>query len=402
MTKTNINANLTRRSWLKRAGMGVGGIVVVATGGAVWRMADQGLLRNANPALEAWDDYADGKYKGPLAVIAAGVLAANPHNMQAWIFAASPTRIAVYVDTSRSLGAMDPGDRERMMGIGCALENMLHAAPAHGFTPALSLFPDQSQRDLVAAFDLRQIEPAPTPISEAIAHRKTNRRAYDPARSLDTRLIEAWQTAAAATDLQVLIADRETDLWQEMSSLTVEATEHIIADAHMSHDGHVWFRHDQDRIDRERDGVTLPTSGIPRWMEIAARTLPPLPEGVTQNAWLNSTQSVHLPTSAAVGTIMVAEADFYDDRTMIAAGRLWQHLHLIATTMGADMHPMNQIPERIAREGRSDQSTGLTDKVRTALGDSGDLPAFFFRAGYGAQDVPHSPRRTVDMVTRPI
>jgi len=79
------------------------------------------------PAYSAWRDWQAAS--GPEALVAAAVLAANPHNSQAWTFRTEANAIDLYAVLSRSTGALDPFGRERYVGLGCALENLLLAAP---------------------------------------------------------------------------------------------------------------------------------------------------------------------------------------------------------------------------------------------------------------------------------
>lgn len=107
-------------------------------------------------AYDAWDDWERGS--GAMALVSAAILAANPHDTQAWLFGVSPTSIDVFADRSRSLGSIDPFARELYTGLGCALENLMQAAPAHGLRAALTLVPTAGQPVHAARIDL---EPGP-------------------------------------------------------------------------------------------------------------------------------------------------------------------------------------------------------------------------------------------------
>ena len=77
-------------------------------------------------AYAPWRLWDDPSIRGtPLALVAAGVLAANPHDTQPWLFAVSADAIEIFADLSRNLGAMDAYLREMHLGLGCAIENML-------------------------------------------------------------------------------------------------------------------------------------------------------------------------------------------------------------------------------------------------------------------------------------
>ena len=64
----------------------------------------------------------------PLALARATILASNAHNAQPWLFNVSDSRIELYADAGRNLGAADPYLREMHLSLGCALENLIIAA----------------------------------------------------------------------------------------------------------------------------------------------------------------------------------------------------------------------------------------------------------------------------------
>ena len=83
----------------------------------------------------------DDDVEGPLVLVKAAILAANPHNTQPWLFQVTESHIEVFADISRHLGAMDVYMREMHIGLGCAVENMLLAAKAYGYETQLALSP---------------------------------------------------------------------------------------------------------------------------------------------------------------------------------------------------------------------------------------------------------------------
>lgn len=78
-------------------------MLVLSTGGLSYRAYDSGVLETGKGgAYDAWDDWEQGA--GPLALVSAAVLAANPHDTQAWLFRVSPSSVDVFADRGRSLG----------------------------------------------------------------------------------------------------------------------------------------------------------------------------------------------------------------------------------------------------------------------------------------------------------
>src|SRR5450432_482592 len=141
----------SRRKVIALAGTGA---FVLVVGGGVWRAADQGVFSTGEgPAYEPWDDWRTTT-RGPLDLVRAAILAANPHNSQPWLFHVTQTQIDLFADYRRNLGTVDPFLREMHIGLGCALENLLLAATANGYITQVTFLPDAADATLVARIGL--------------------------------------------------------------------------------------------------------------------------------------------------------------------------------------------------------------------------------------------------------
>jgi len=390
----------TRRGFLKTLGIGAGALTLVAVGGGLYRAHDQGLLRIEDPSLEAWRRYDGGVYSGPLALVAAAVLAANPHNTQPWIFKVEEREIRLYADFDRALGTMDPFERELYIGLGCALENIAVAAPGAGLEADITMMPQPGERRFAARISLSPAAPGTHPHAGVLSKRRTNRGPYDIGRPVAAEHITALSGVAGAELCRVMLFRRGTDEAKHFAAATNAATEAIVADHQMVDDSSRWFRYDQDKIDEERDGVTMHTVGLSPIVEVVARMMPPLSGHAAHESWIGSTREVHLATADHVGVIAVRTGDLFNDHTSLQAGRVWQRFHLEATTRGIAAHPMNQVPEQIARDRQLQRGDGTLAKFIKPLKMEGWAPTFMFRIGHAAQATPHSPRRTAEMVVK--
>jgi len=154
---------MTRRSFLTGAGV----VTVLVAGGGVWRASDRGVFSvGEGLAYEPWKNWRGDAGDGALALVRAAILAANPHNTQPWLFRVSKSRIELYLDTKRNVGALDPFLREEHIGLGCALENLMLAARAGGYDASLNLLagklatiPAEPKPKLVARIDLAPGKP---------------------------------------------------------------------------------------------------------------------------------------------------------------------------------------------------------------------------------------------------
>src|SRR5437660_1179645 len=134
---TPLAGTLSRRGFLRTAGCAAGGAIVLAAGGLGGRAWAQGVFGNlyAGPAFEPWRDWRRGRHQGSLALVAAAILASNPHNSQPWLFRVGERHVELFADPSRHLGTIDPFRREMHLGLGCALENIAVAARGLGYRP---------------------------------------------------------------------------------------------------------------------------------------------------------------------------------------------------------------------------------------------------------------------------
>ena len=188
---------ISRRNFLK----GAGAVTVLVVGGGVWRAVDQGVFSaGQGPAYEPWHNWQDDIVDGPLVLVKAAILAANPHNTQPWLFQVTASRIKVFADISRHLGAMDVYMREMHIGLGCAVENMLLAAKANGYAAQLALSPGdltelnpKSKMALAATINLSPGEKSAPNLYEAIPNRHTDRAAYDETRPVSTADLEKFK-----------------------------------------------------------------------------------------------------------------------------------------------------------------------------------------------------------------
>ena len=123
------------RSHSRRQTLRLGSALTLVLAGGRTRTANaEGQILPEGDAYAPWGLWNEPTLRGtPLALVAAAVLAANPHDTQPWLFRIGDDAIEVLADLSRNLGAMDAFVREMHLGLGCAIENMLVAAGPNGY-----------------------------------------------------------------------------------------------------------------------------------------------------------------------------------------------------------------------------------------------------------------------------
>src|SRR6266511_41559 len=205
------DAKMSRRKFLELAGSG---IAIVVVGNTVWRAFSNGVFSSGQgPAYEPWKDWKieSEQGTGPLSLVASAILAANAHNTQPWLFVVKPDRIDLFADTKRNTGTLDPYLREMYEGLGCALENLVLAAQAKGYTYNLKLMPNPSSKTHVASISLitnaknnqnrsgnnNTTTTISSSLSESLSlyneipHRHTNRGPYDKNKSVTQNILQS-------------------------------------------------------------------------------------------------------------------------------------------------------------------------------------------------------------------
>jgi hypothetical protein len=379
----------TRRGFLRLA---AGGVATVAVGAAVAGDAyavDRGVFASGSgPAYAPWGQWDQGA--APLLLVRAAILAANAHNAQAWRFSLTSRRIEVYDDVARTLGTVDTYRREIHLSAGCAIENLAIAASATGLVPTVTLAPT-GDRTLLASVDLAPGTQTISDLYRAIPHRHTDRGAYQTGRTLAADVPRGMDALVDSSDVHLLWL-LDTAQRARFSDLTVAATEAFIGDTKQSSDDYAWYRGTWAQVKQHRDGVTVDASGLSPLLRSLGKVIPAT-RSSNDSYWLSGTRDRQLPTASGFAVLLVRDAADITQR--LAAGRIYQRLHLWATTRGLAMQPLNQTIERAERERATTGPGPIGVGLAELVGEPAWQPVMPFRIGYPTAPAPASPRRDV-------
>jgi nitroreductase len=375
-----------RRTVLKSAA----GVTVLIAGGGAWRAYDQGVFATGEgPAFSPWRAWPpDVTRDGPLALVGAAILAANPHNTQAWRFEIADDRIDLLSDSERSGGALDPFLREQTIGLGCALENLVLAAEASGYEPGIAPFPDDARPDLVARIALSPGEARSSDLFQAIPHRHTNRGPYRKDRPIGADLLESMTglvTDPESVSLRWFVTAAER---AQIAEAVIAANKAIDEDREQADETRAWFRTSWDDIQSRRDGLTIDTGGVSSLTRVLGKIIPGrfVPLSIPEEP---------IRTTPAFGLIVAKDATARTQQ--LDGGRFWQRMQLFAASHGLSMQPVDSPLVRADRE----TSLGLSPVFGTAMATiAGDewQPLLPFRIGYAQRKAELSPRRPVSAV----
>jgi hypothetical protein len=396
-----------RRSFLKGAGV----VTVAVVGGGVWRAYDQGVFSvGEGPAYQPWKDWRSAANDGPLALVRAAILAASPHNTQPWLFKVTNSSIELYIDSARNVGALDPFLREEHIGIGCALENLMLAAPANGYIASATLLPGklgpipaEPKPQLLAHVDLYRTHRAlvigkreESELYNAIPQRHTNRSPYHPDKQIPSDFIDALShLTGGEPDVKIFLFTAESDR-KKIAEISSAANAEIYSDPQVQEGSERWVRLKWSSVQKYRDGLTIDAFGLPPVTAAIAKMM--TPEMFRQVA-SRTTRNMYADLMLSAPLIgFIAVRDRYDQEQCLRAGRIWQRAHLFATTRGLAARPSNEAVEMVDHEKALGRPASRVSLLNEITGDPAWQPTFVFYTGYPTLPAHMSPRRPVQAV----
>lgn len=361
-----------RRTFLKASGA----ITIWAAGGQVWRAFGQGLPEvGEGPAFELWRTWRRDSREGPLALVHAAILSANAFNTQPWLFRIGDSKIELYADISRNLGAFDPYLREMFFSLGCALENLCLAAPPNGFKVSLSLIPGEivaptsnPKPELAARVELFKGPRMSSELFDAIPHRHTNRNAFDVARTVSPKFIDILANIAGKDeDVRLFLYTAEAER-KAITEIIWEASTRLFSDPNVQRGTNPWYRATIEQLQRFRDGAYVGDSDLKSYVD-------------------------QMMSGRLFGLIAVRER--YDRPQTIRAGRVWQRAHLLATAHGLAARPANGAVEIIDHERQLNLEPQTAAKLARLTSDASWQPTFMFYMGHPTIPARASARRSM-------
>ena len=391
---------MRRRVFLKSAGV----VTIAVVGGGVWRACDQGVFSTGQgPAYEPWKNWRDEANEGPLALIRAAILAASPHNTQPWLFKISNSTIELHIDTRRNVGALDPYLREEHIGMGCALENLLLAAAANGYTAnttippgKLAAIPAEPKPKLVARVEISPGKREESELYRAIPLRHTNRAPYDTQKGIPADFVDALRRLSSdAADTRLFLFTGEAER-KKIVKASSAANSELYSDAAVQEGSAQWVRLKWRSVQKFRDGLTIDAFGLPPFENALAKMMTP---GMLARAASRSEKNGYAQLMLSAPLIgMIAVRDRYDQEQCLRAGRIWQQAHLLATARGLVGRPCNELVEMVDHERALGKPASCLALLNEITGDAAWQPTFVFYMGYATLPAHASPRRPVQAV----
>lgn len=309
-------------------------------------------------------------------LVASAIKAASSHNTQPWKFRLEPGRITVLPDTARRCPVVDPDDHHLFVSLGCAVENLVIAAPSIGLHAEASC----DERTGEIGVDLRAAPISTPELLPAIDWRQCSRSQYDGSAltPAQTRLLEEAGRGDGVS-VRLLFGERALE---QVAQYVVAGNTTQFADLDWRRELRHWVRFNARAARAAGDGLYGPSMGSPAVPDWLGQLFMRLAFSAKSQ---NRKDSLHVRHSSAVA-VFVSEHN--DKRHWVEAGRCYERLALQATALDLRTAFVNQPVEVAALRAQFAAHLSLSPSER---------PDLLVRIGRGPR-MPRSFRRPVDAV----
>jgi hypothetical protein len=304
-------------------------------------------------------------------------LAPSSHNTQPWKFRVRQDSITILPDFSRRCPVVDPDDSHLFKSLGCAVENLVHAAAAQGFSADVRFDP---REDGVVVLLSRNASARATSLYQAIAKRQCAKTAYDgtPLAATELEVLEkAGERQGVRAIMLLSEAQKDTVIDYVTRGNLAQLTDRSFRDELVS-----WIRFNPGEALRTGDGLSGRTSNqpaLPNWLAKWIIGLVLTPKGQAE------TDARNIRSSAGVA-VFVSSRD--DKAAWVEAGRAYERFALQAASFSVRTAFINQPIE----------VRPLRPQFESWLGLDGEHAQLIVRFGHGPM-APYSLRRPIDDVT---
>lgn len=333
-----------------------------------------------NAVAQTWRAFDDRRTGGAFQreLVRYATLAPSSHNTQCWRFALEEHAITIAPDFARRCPAVDPDDHHLFVSLGCATENLVTGALAHGLASTVRFDPAGGGSVRVA---FAPTAPSRTARYAAIPLRQCTRGPYDGT-SLSSAELQALAAAGTEPGIEVLFLTGHAQM-EQVLALVIAGNTHQIADRAFMAELRSWIRFSDAEAVRTRDGLFSRASGSPTIPQALGNLL----LGYVYTAkGENDKYAAFVRSSAGIAVFSSAASD---KPHWVEAGRCYQRFVLTATALGIRTAMINQ-PVEVA---------SIRPQLASALGLGTRRPDLVVRFGRGPE-MPRSLRRPVGAVLR--
>ena len=187
-------------------------------------------------------------------------LAANSHNTQPWKFRIAENTVDILPDFTRRTPVVDPDDHHLYVTLGCATENLVIAANAHG-RPAKTTVQRDAAGDFFIRITLGHGERRDGTLCDAIPMRQSTKSEYDGT-PLSAAELHRLEECAAREGVDVLLITERRRLDQALKLIQAGNSAQM-DDPDFVDELKSWIRFSAKTSIKKADGLSGPSTGNP-------------------------------------------------------------------------------------------------------------------------------------------
>ena len=270
-------------------------------------------------------------------IIKAGISAPSGGNSQPWKFEVRGDEITVIALPLKDHPVLNFRYRGTWVAHGALIENIKIAASEYGYEARIDIFPDKTDKNVVAHILLVKSEIKPSILYESITRRVTNRKPFALAPLTASERSELLG-AKGELDAEVILKEKPEELMSLGKAMSVNET--VMLENNLLHS--LFFKEVvwNEREEREKGGgllvKTLELKPPQRFMLGLCRRwlVMNLLNKLGMARLIAKDNAKVYASAAAMGVIVVRD----DDQAFVTAGRAMERIWLMATHMGLSFH----------------------------------------------------------------
>ena len=358
---------ISRRSFLQYAGEGM-----LLLGGLSFLNSCSGVKRDDLLALVDKKESTKGFEKDELEILYLASLAPSGHNTQPWIVKiVEPKHWVIGSDKKRWLTAVDPNNRELLLGIGAFIENLALAAGTFGYEVDVQLITKNPSDLDIADIRFKKGNTTEFPL-EKIKKRRTLRTDYltQEIKTEDLKYITKHEakscTLSNVPSPHSFYFSNTSPQGKYLQEGTIEANRKQAFRDPAQEELANWIRWSNKESKQYRNGLTPESMEIKGIAGLFVRNFYDR-ESVLKKSFRDQTVDIVAKQVKTCGGWLVVTSHDSNIPTLIEYGRVFENMFLRIREKMIAIHPMTQMLEEEPWKKQVSKELGLNGEVQWIL-----------------------------------